>query len=397
MGIEAFTVLMLSRRQLLRYAVAGAAVAAVRPKPGLQRAAAAAAPPAPGGFLTSHELALLDAATARIIPTDAAAGARECGVVDYIQALLSFLPGSDANCDHQVNAADVVATIGRLRGAPAACRDAGDVDGNGAVEENDVAGAATAVFGARPVFAGGPFSGRQPQPHVATGSLPCKTCHDLPFENAGPAALAATAVSATVDKYPPPFFTEFLPLSRLQTLSWKVRILGASAVSEVAANPLAHSSIEVDLRNKYRNGLAALDQKGESTYGASFLDLTAQQQADLLNNKTDSEFANFVTLVTYHTVEGLLSVPEYGGNRNRLGWQLIGFDGDSQPLGYTIYDDAIGGYRERPDKPNSGPNPDETCAGFSPPVVNFLKLIVSATTVKPSKQFSTPYCLDVPT
>ena len=56
------------------------------------------------------------------------------------------------------------------------------------------------------------------------------------------------------------------------------------------------------------------------------------------------------------------------------------FDGDSQPLGYEIYDASVeGNYRERPDKPNSGPNPDEDCSGFSANLDHFLDLISGVT------------------
>jgi len=392
---EVFKRLMLSRRQLLGYAAAGAAVVRVRSIFRVPAVGAVAAPvAAPGYFLTNSELAILDAATAAIVPTDSTPGARECGVVNYIQSLLSFMPGSDANCDWRVTAADIVATISQLEGQRDFCRGAGDVDGNGVVDQNDVIAAEAAVFGARPVFAGGPFSGRQPQPHFDTGSLPCTTCHGYPFENPQPAALAVAASASTVNNYPPDFFTQFLPLSRLQALSWKVRILGAAAVPEVAANPLATSSIEVDFRNRYRNGLAALEQMSQSTYGSGFAQLTPAQQSTLLQESPDQ---TFVTLLTYHTVEGMLSVPEYGGNRNQQGWQLVGFDGDSQPLGYTIYDESIGGYRERQDKPNSAPNPGETCGSFSKPVSQFLNVITTAPSVQPGRHFTAPYCFGVQT
>ena len=106
----------------------------------------------------------------------------------------------------------------------------------------------------------------------------------------------------------------------------------------------------------------------------------------------------FITLLRYHTLEGMFCVPEYGGNRSRLGWNLIGFDGDSQPLGYTIYDETTGGYYERQDKPNSGPNPGETCAGFSKKMNNFLTTISRAGDVQPGSKgpFKNPFCLDVP-
>lgn len=387
--------LLLSRRQLLRYAAAGAALVRVRPIFRLPAPGAVAAPVASSGyFLTSSELAILDAATAAIVPTDTTPGARECGVADYIQSLLSFMPGSDANRDWRVTAADIVAIISQLGGRRDSNWNVGDVDGNGLVDQNDVMAAQDAVFGARPIFAGGPFSGRQPQPHFDTGTLSCTTCHGFPFENPQPPAAGVPASASTVNNYPPDFFTQFLPLSRLQVLSWKVRILGASAVPEVAANPLATSSIEVDFRNRYRSGLAALEQMSQSTYGSGFAQLAPAQQSALLQKSPDQ---TFVTLLTYHTVEGMLSVPEYGGNRDRLGWQLIGFDGDSQPLGYTIYDESIGSYRERPDKPDSTPNPGETCGGFSQPVNNFLKLITAAPSVQPGRHFTAPYCFGVQT
>src|SRR5205085_1998033 len=97
-----------------------------------------------------------------------------------------------------------------------------------------------------------------------------------------------------------------------------------------------------------------------------------------------------------HTAEGMFSVPEYGGNRNRVGWQLIGFDGDSQPLGYTLgFDEAAQSYIERPDKPNSGPDPDEACAGFSANVLRFLSLITLTGDTQPAMRFRSPFCFEV--
>jgi hypothetical protein len=36
-----------------------------------------------------------------------------------------------------------------------------------------------------------------------------------------------------------------------------------------------------------------------------------------------------------HTIEGMYSLPEYGGNRNQAGWKEISYPGDIQPRGYT--------------------------------------------------------------
>lgn len=389
-----------SRRDVLRLGVAGAAALT-----GLPRVSGAAtrdltAVATGHGFLTSEELAILDAATASIIPTDSQPGARDCGVVAYIQSMLSFMPGSDANCDRRVNAADITGTVQRLMGQhDPRCPYGGDVDGNGVVDTADVITAEAAVFGARPVYAGGRFSDRQPQPHFPTGNVPCQFCHVAPAQQAAVPAVAPVLAPApaaptpTVNNYPPDFFKEFLPLPRLRLLSWRVRMLGAAAVPEVAANPLAATSLEVDLRNKYRAGLASLEAISQQPpFNKPFVQLAPQQQSTVLN-KVDP---NFKTLLIYHTFEGILCAPEYGGNRNRIGWQLVHFDGDSQPLGYEIYDETVpGNYRERPDKPNSGPNPDEDCSGFSARMNGFLTIISSADLTKPGGRFPQPYCFEV--
>jgi gluconate 2-dehydrogenase subunit 3-like protein len=344
-----------------------------------------------GPFLTSDELAILDAATAYLIPTDSEPGARECGVVDYIQSMLSFMPGSDANCDRGVNAADVTATVMQLNGHRPGCPAGGDVNGDGVVDAADVLPAESAVFGAHPVVGGGPFSGRQPQPHFPTGATPCHVCHAPPMP-LGSAAMAVAA-AAPVDNYPPDSFKQSLPLPRLQALSWTIRILGAAAVPEVAKNPLATTSLEVDLRRKYRAGLAALEAISQQQFSRPFVQLPPDDQTTVFIKADQS----FVTLLTYHTIEGMFCAPEYGGNRGGLGWKLIGFGGDSQPLGYEIYDPTVPGhYRERPDKPNSGPNPDEDCSGFSRALNGFLTLISTADPVQPGAHFRNPYCLDVP-
>ena len=43
----------------------------------------------PGAVLSEHERATIEAAAARIVPSDEGAGAREAGVIDYIEGLLA--------------------------------------------------------------------------------------------------------------------------------------------------------------------------------------------------------------------------------------------------------------------------------------------------------------------
>ncbi|HSP99293.1 MAG TPA: gluconate 2-dehydrogenase subunit 3 family protein [Candidatus Dormibacteraeota bacterium] len=371
--------LVLTRRRLLQL-LAGTGVLAVQPR--LLARLAAPARSGSYGFLTADELATLDAVTALILPTDQRPGAREIGVVDYIQSLLSFLPGSDANCDQLVTAADLTAIAAH---APGAGCTGGDVDGDGAVDARDAQAGASAVYGARPAFGGGPFSGRQAQPHFDIGDTPCGECHGAK----GDGGHAVPAPGGGVDAYPPNAFRLFPPMNRLQELSWKVRILGPQAAPQVADNPLLAQLPEVDLRQRYRSGLAQLESLAEGRFGTGFAALTAVQQGQVLTQAN----RQFAELLNRHVIEGILCAPEYGGNRDRVGWQLAGYDGDSQPLGYAIYDEsAPGSYRERPDKPNSGPNPDEDCAGFSAAMQSFLDLISRSAGGGP---FADPYCFEV--
>jgi hypothetical protein len=48
-----------------------------------------------------------------------------------------------------------------------------------------------------------------------------------------------------------------------------------------------------------------------------------------------AQHEDFARLVYQHACEGMYAAPEYGGNRNRVGWDYIGYLGDVQPRGYT--------------------------------------------------------------
>jgi len=80
----------------------------------------------------------------------------------------------------------------------------------------------------------------------------------------------------------------------------------------------------------YRDGVAALD----AACGGSFLRAgNARRDAVLAKNE-----GGFVAVMFGHAVEGMYSVPEYGGNHDRVGWRDIGFPGDVQPRGYTPFE-----------------------------------------------------------
>jgi len=87
-------------------------------------------------------------------------------------------------------------------------------------------------------------------------------------------------------------------------------------------------------REPYRQGLAALEVYARERQGQSFSELEPEQQdlvlAELEANRAtgfnpDSE--SFFALVLEHTLQGTFSDPAYGGNRDFVGWELLGYPG----------------------------------------------------------------------
>ena len=176
-------------------------------------------------FFTSHEAAVVEAATARIAPgpSDDPAeaghpGAREADVTGYIDTMLSMF------------------TEG----------------------------------GTPKVFAGGPWSNRH---------------------TSGPDMMAM-----------------FLSIDPVTKIAWEKRISG--------------------WQQRYRAGIASLDKLA----GGDFTTVGAAKQDKVL---AQVPVSSFLSLLFEHTIEGLYSNPEYGGNHNLAGWTDISYPGDSQPRGYT--------------------------------------------------------------
>ena len=92
---------------------------------------------------------------------------------------------------------------------------------------------------------------------------------------------------------------------------------------------------------RYQRGLSELDHYATGTFGKPFAALSAEQQDETLENleggkiKDVTDGAQFFELVRRHTMEGFFCEPYYGGNRDMVGWKLVGFPG--QRFGY---DDA---------------------------------------------------------
>ncbi len=256
------------------------------PATGVRRAYAAAR----GRFFTGHEFATLSALCDRVIPPDQDPGARALGAARYIERMLTAF-------DHRVPL----------------------------------------------VFAGGPFSNRNPFPDNDDGTPSRRRPKDA--------------------------FRHFIPLTRVQKIRWRAELFGSAKVPGADFNDALLGPL-TGLRTIYRQSLRKVDQTARAMHGKAFVQLEPKKQdavfALLDTGPASVRFApdlrrggTFIDLLVQHTLEGCFTPPEYGGNHRLRGWKMLGLEGDDQPLGYSIFSRAKGDYVERPDHPMSTPNPDE--------------------------------------
>ena len=111
------------------------------------------------------------------------------------------------------------------------------------------------------------------------------------------------------------------------------------------------------VRGKYLEGIEELNQRSRAEFGGHFVDLAPDQQDAILammerpareqERAREEEQAiagftpaepalqqiaaeidlDFFPLLVLHTRQGFLADPIYGGNRDRVGWDVIGFPG----------------------------------------------------------------------
>lgn len=309
---------MLTRRQFVQLAVAAGAAAAVPPVfESLRNAAGASS--GSGFFLTSSRWATCQALCARIVPTDSSPGATEARAVVFVDRFLAAfdLPSS--------------------------------------VADNP------------PIWVRGRYSGRNPYP--GEGGY---ASNDFPPD----AFLSDAGVG------------NFLGLTAPQEVSWLVQLYGTGAslpswvnktwVTQLASlNPPQYPE---GLRKLYDDGLDAFDSYSQSTFGTSFANANPEEQDAMLalagnvilsNVWTNAPLpsppavpaaaSELVPAITLHTFQATYGIPEYAwlnqmndpayvsklGGTNQ--WKSLGYDGDTQPLGNSIFDPDMFG-------PGEGPN-----------------------------------------
>ena len=98
------------------------------------------------------------------------------------------------------------------------------------------------------------------------------------------------------------------------------------------------------LATDYRAQLADFQTacRAEHPGVVAFASLTSEQQVEYLTRVDQTPFFNTTRLLT---LLGMFSLPAYGGNRDGLGWKLIGFEDHhifQPPFGY--YDRGYPGF-----------------------------------------------------
>jgi gluconate 2-dehydrogenase gamma chain len=98
----------------------------------------------------------------------------------------------------------------------------------------------------------------------------------------------------------------------------------------------ALSTFDAHLKDAYRTGMAEVQKKRQELFpgSTSIAALTGDQQIQLVKSIETTEFFE---LLRTHTLYGFLGNPSYGGNRDRIGWKLIGFEDRmafQPPFGY---------------------------------------------------------------
>lgn len=299
---------MLSRRQFVKAALAAGAASAVPPvlEGFLQSARAGTTTPTSGFFLSKQQWATCAALCSRIVPTGTSPstdpGATEAKAVVFIDRFMSAFDS------HLVSVAD----------GPA-------------------------------IYLRGKYSGRNPFP-TDQGTASTKYPADDFLDSNGVA--------------------HFLGLTPTQTLSWKYQLYGPSALATVplAQQPWAKQVIAgtipsptpaAGLRQAYIDGLAAFDSWSQSMFSTPYSGASTEEQ-DLMLQLAGNVVLNAVTgnvplpvpsppaappaasalfpIITLHTFQATYGLPEYSWRHDTAEWDALGYDGDTTPLGNSIYD-----------------------------------------------------------
>ena len=119
----------------------------------------------------------------------------------------------------------------------------------------------------------------------------------------------------------------------------KTNTAGAVEIGAVNYIDVALAGDYAPLLPLYRQGIRAVDRYARSKFGRAFRSLSDELQDAVLaafEQGAITEFKNaaeFFETVRCHVLEGIFCEPQYGGNKDMIGWRLVDFPG--QQFGYA--------------------------------------------------------------
>ena len=101
----------------------------------------------------------------------------------------------------------------------------------------------------------------------------------------------------------------------------------------------------------YRAGIEATNAHCRKTYGKSFEKLDEKQREEVLVGLSSGKITfdgglpvrEFWPMVYQTVMQGMFADPIYGGNRNKVGWKLIGFPG-----AIAVHRENVEKYKDKP-------------------------------------------------
>lgn len=127
---------------------------------------------------------------------------------------------------------------------------------------------------------------------------------------------------------------------------------------------LAHE--ENSILPLYRDGLAALNSCTQHRWGTTFTELSVQNRVRALELMEDDDLgpwdtdkvspAVLFTKLHFHTLLGFLAAPSFGGNKERQGWEAVGFPGHLHEMG-GVSDEQVEGRQAAAHTLNDSGNP----------------------------------------
>ena len=195
------------------------------------------------------------------------------------------------------------------------------------------------------IFLHGRFSGRNPYENPAVGG-PSSHYPSDDFQNQ------------------PAGRRHFLGLTAVQELGWRARLYGGTVLESNANLPDGfRSNLRSGLnppptgyRQQYRRGLQALTEMANRFFGRPIAELEQVMLYSLLAASASPlvdwlplpvtmaappEAKELLPVLVRHTLEGSFAIDAYGANRDLIMWRQIGWEGDTAPLGNSLYDSAM--------------------------------------------------------